>query len=216
MDAQTFDRLTVAMAKPPTRRRALRLLTAGLLGGLLAPRLARAVQRPDRDGDGLFDDDEELVYGTNPDVFDSDGDGSGDGEEVYYGANPLDAGSVAGVVGDGNDVTLAGTPDEVIALGGEQGEAVACDEAAGLVNCGAACANLAFDPLHCGYCGNVCPGGNGYEGVCSMGVCSLASVPGNGGVIHVGDVHSNCDDVPLPPGCYCVFNGQCVIADAGG
>jgi hypothetical protein len=44
--------------------------------------------RPDRDGDGLYDDDETGVYGTNPDAFDTDGDGSGDGEEVYYGTDP--------------------------------------------------------------------------------------------------------------------------------
>jgi hypothetical protein len=46
-------------------------------------------ERPDRDQDGLYDDDETGVYGTNPDVVDSDGDGSGDGEEVYLGTDPL-------------------------------------------------------------------------------------------------------------------------------
>jgi hypothetical protein len=46
-------------------------------------------ERPDRDGDGLFDDDETNVYGTNPDVFDSDGDGDSDGLEVYNGTDPL-------------------------------------------------------------------------------------------------------------------------------
>ncbi|MBA2519633.1 MAG: hypothetical protein H0V24_08200 [Chloroflexia bacterium] len=45
-------------------------------------------ERSDRDGDGLYDDDEVNVYGTNPDLWDTDGDGSGDGEEVYYGTNP--------------------------------------------------------------------------------------------------------------------------------
>jgi hypothetical protein len=81
-----FDRLTVAISRPPTRRSALRLLAGGVLVGLLAPRtsdLARAQPRPDRDGDGLFDDDEEEVYGTDPDVYDTDGDGVGDGEEIY-------------------------------------------------------------------------------------------------------------------------------------
>ena len=46
-------------------------------------------ERPDRDRDGLFDDDERDVYGTNPDVFDTDGDGVGDGEEVFNGTDPL-------------------------------------------------------------------------------------------------------------------------------
>ncbi|HEX2214400.1 MAG TPA: hypothetical protein VHH12_13330 [Mycobacterium sp.] len=49
--------------------------------------------RPDRDGDGLYDDDETIdgvnaEYGTDPDLFDTDGDGRGDGEEVYYGTDP--------------------------------------------------------------------------------------------------------------------------------
>ena len=91
MDAQTFDRWTVALARHPTRRTALRLLAVGALAGLVSPRLARAAMQADRDGDGLYDDDETTVYGTNPDAFDSDGDGSGDGEEVYLGTDPLTA-----------------------------------------------------------------------------------------------------------------------------
>jgi Bacterial TSP3 repeat len=46
--------------------------------------------REDRDGDGLFDDDEMTVYGTNPDVADTDGDGPDDGQEVFDGTNPND------------------------------------------------------------------------------------------------------------------------------
>ncbi len=53
---------------------------------------APAAERPDRDGDQLYDD-ETGVYGTNPDAYDTDGDGSGDGEEVYYGTDPTDANS---------------------------------------------------------------------------------------------------------------------------
>jgi hypothetical protein len=47
-------------------------------------------ERADRDGDGLYDDDETNVYGTDPGVFDTDNDGPGDGEEVYYGTDPND------------------------------------------------------------------------------------------------------------------------------
>lgn len=46
---------------------------------------------PDGDGDGLFDDDETNVYGTDPADFDTDGDGFSDGEEVFYGTDPLAA-----------------------------------------------------------------------------------------------------------------------------
>jgi thrombospondin type 3 repeat protein len=45
-------------------------------------------QRPDRDGDGLFDNDETDVYGTDPDNPDSDGDGVDDGQEVFDGTDP--------------------------------------------------------------------------------------------------------------------------------
>ncbi len=44
--------------------------------------------RPDGDNDGLFDDDEVDIYGTNPTVADTDGDGSSDGEEIYLGTDP--------------------------------------------------------------------------------------------------------------------------------
>jgi hypothetical protein len=57
----------------------------------------------DSDGDGLFDADETGVYGTNPYVYDTDGDGAGDGEEVYYGSNPLAADGNSGTSGIDSD-----------------------------------------------------------------------------------------------------------------
>jgi hypothetical protein len=45
-------------------------------------------QRPDRDGDGLFDDDETNVYGTNPDESDTDSDDVSDGQEVFNETDP--------------------------------------------------------------------------------------------------------------------------------
>ena len=57
------------------------LAGALLLGAtLMAP---GAAAQSDADADGLFDADEIGVYLTNPNVFDTDGDGLGDGEEVY-------------------------------------------------------------------------------------------------------------------------------------
>lgn len=94
MDSTRFDALTRAIAAPANRRGALRLLAAGLFGGLLPARAVGAAQRSDRDGDGLFDDDEEFVYGTNPDNPDTDGDGDDDGLEVFNGTDPLDGGPV--------------------------------------------------------------------------------------------------------------------------
>ncbi len=48
-------------------------------------------ERPDTDGDQLFDEDEGTgYYGTDPAVWDTDGDGASDGAEVYYGTDPND------------------------------------------------------------------------------------------------------------------------------
>ncbi len=102
MDPHTFDRLTANIAGQRSRRAALGLFSGAALAGLFSPRLARGAQRSDRDGDGLFDDDETGVYGTNPDFSDTDGDGWGDGTEIYYGTNPLDPNSHDEIVGNGD------------------------------------------------------------------------------------------------------------------
>jgi hypothetical protein len=79
--------------------------TAGAEAGLMqrqsfAPYPAQ--QRPDRDGDGLFDDDETEVYGTDPNDPDSDGDGIDDGQEVYDGTDPaVRSGTAGGECPDG-------------------------------------------------------------------------------------------------------------------
>jgi len=111
VDSRTFDRWTASIAEQRSRRATLGLLGGLALAGFVSPRLARGAQRSDRDGDGLFDDDETDVYGTNPDFYDTDGDGSGDGEEVYYGTNPLDPSSYTEVVGNGNDLGLSDPAD---------------------------------------------------------------------------------------------------------
>ncbi len=85
------DALPRSLPNARSRRGVARaILAATLLLGLafLAPPVAA---QADADGDGLFDLDESGVYGTNPQLFDTDGDGSGDGEEVYLGTNPLAA-----------------------------------------------------------------------------------------------------------------------------
>lgn len=48
----------------------------------------------DSDGDGISDEDENLIYGTNPLLKDSDGDGYSDREEIEGGYNPLGEGSL--------------------------------------------------------------------------------------------------------------------------
>ncbi len=139
MHVTHFDALTRSLVAPAPRRVALRLLTAGLLGTLLPARIARAAQHSDRDGDGLFDEDEEQVYSTNPDLFDTDGDGTGDGEEIYNRDNGL------------------GGPSDPLTPDGGGPVPVNC--AAGLTECGGICVDLANDRNHCGRCGGACAEG---------------------------------------------------------
>ena len=56
----------------------------------------------DSDGDGLTDDAETIVYGTDPLVSDTDGDGFSDGDEVFMGTNPVLACGVAALPPDFN------------------------------------------------------------------------------------------------------------------
>lgn len=64
---------------------------------------------PDRDGDGLSDDDE-LVLGTNPDHPDTDGDGLWDGTEIDLDTDPLNPDSDGDGLLDGNEVNLGTNP----------------------------------------------------------------------------------------------------------
>lgn len=175
MDARTFDRWTATVVRHPTRRGALRLLAGGLLSGLVAQHgvaPTRALQRPDRDGDGLFDDDEVEVYGTNPDVYDTDGDGASDGEEIYNrdqglpGPNdPLTPhGGAPPPPDDGDFCPDCGLQDEI-----PDGD-FTVDCAAGLTKCpGRGCVNLHQDAANCGVCGWDC--GNRDLSFCFLGTC---------------------------------------------
>jgi len=46
----------------------------------------------DSDGDGLSNNDEKNIYGTDPKKADTDSGGINDGQEVKQGLNPLDSG----------------------------------------------------------------------------------------------------------------------------
>ncbi|MCP5146253.1 MAG: hypothetical protein H6978_15700, partial [Gammaproteobacteria bacterium] len=64
----------------------------------------------DSDGDGLSDDDEVNVYGTQPGVADSDDDGLSDGAEVLvHGTNPNDADTDDDGLTDGAEVLQYGS-----------------------------------------------------------------------------------------------------------
>jgi hypothetical protein len=174
MDAHTFDRFVATVASRPSRRAALRLIAGGLLGvvwtrGGVAP--TRAAQRPDRDGDGLFDDDETDVYGTNPDNPDSDGDGIDDGQEVFDGTDPLTPNGGAQPPADGGVCAdCIGTEGP---MAGDIPGAEATCSGPGLALCPGGCTDIRSDPANCGVCGWVCAAGD----ICQGGLCTLASCP---------------------------------------
>ncbi|MCK6517338.1 hypothetical protein L6R46_20035, partial [Myxococcota bacterium] len=65
---------------------------------------------PDTDGDGLDDDDETSIYGTDPLNPDTDGDGLDDGEEVLtHETDPLDADTDGDGLDDGDELDTTGT-----------------------------------------------------------------------------------------------------------
>ncbi len=163
MDDTRFDNLTKRFANPTTRRAALRLLAGGLLAALVPASAARAAQRADTDGDGLFDDDETNLYGTDPTVFDTDCDGVGDGEEDFLGTDPLD---------------------------GDCGAAAPAPCPAGQFDCGAGCVDLASDALNCGACGVPCDTANGHY--CSGGFCTQPVAPTCSGLGGACAQYSDC------------------------
>ena len=99
MDISSFDRFA-----RHARRALAGAALAAVLGGVGASALpaAPAAAQPapvDSDGDGLYDEDEQYIYGTDPYNPDTDGDGRTDGQEIYDGTDPrsgLDVGGGAG------------------------------------------------------------------------------------------------------------------------
>jgi hypothetical protein len=165
MDAQTFDRWTTAFARRPTRRAAARLVAAGVFAGLGAPRLAHAAMQADRDGDGLFDADETDVYGTNPDVFDTDQDGIGDGEEIYN--------RDQGLPGPNDPLTPAGG-------GGGGGAPAACAPQGGSCVAANCCTGYCDgETCQCASDGRECRG----HAECCNGVCNPNGFCGNCGLL---------------------------------
>ncbi len=64
----------------------------------------------DPDGDGLTNYQEIIVYGTNPELADTDGDGVNDGQEIADGTNPLAADSDSDGLTDGDEKARGTSP----------------------------------------------------------------------------------------------------------
>lgn len=191
-----FDRWTVAITRRPTVALPSAYWPVACSAGCSPSTgaLVRAAQRPDRDDDGLYDDDETDVYFTDPDVYDTDGDGVGDGEEVYLGTDPrVNENAPVGCAGgltDCGGVYVDTVNDRLNcgACGMACAEFVNCWESncggipdpppatcaeQGLGECpgpnGPFCTNLWIDPNNCGFCGTSC---SLLEAtVCCNGVC---------------------------------------------
>ena len=111
-----------------------------------------AAARPDGDGDGLFDDDEVDVYGTDPKVADTDKDGASDGQEVFDKTDPKVAnngganGGNNGGANPGNGGANPGNGGANPGNGGGQAMGDFSGEVLGLINgqrAAAGCAALA-------------------------------------------------------------------------
>ncbi|MHA1231556.1 MAG: binary toxin-like calcium binding domain-containing protein [Candidatus Helarchaeota archaeon] len=71
---------------------------------------ATLIIKPDSDNDGLIDDDEINIYGTNPNNNDTDSDQLIDGDEINtYGTNPLNNDTDTDGISDGDEVNTYST-----------------------------------------------------------------------------------------------------------
>ena len=69
------------------------------------------LSRPDRDGDGVYDEFETIKFGTSLQEYDSDHDALSDGEELFeFGTDPLKADTDGDGKTDGDEVAQGGDP----------------------------------------------------------------------------------------------------------
>jgi Bacterial TSP3 repeat len=214
MDAHTFDRWTLAVTRSPTRRGALHLMAGGLIGGLLARHgagSANAAQRPDRDGDGLYDDDETDVYGTDPDNPDTDGDGIDDGQEVFDGTDPRTPAGGNGGDGCGGACAPSETCVGSVCVAPAPSSNQLC-AAQGLTDCGGVCTDTLNNASNCGACGNFC-GGYCVRGVCSCLAIGSACVYGVDVCCNAACLNGVCQC--SPPRDVCAYGSTCCSGVCG-
>jgi hypothetical protein len=185
MDTCTFDRLTAEVVGRPTRRDALRVLAAGLLGGLLSRQAApaRAAQID------IYEPPSEGMILTCAEGLTDCGAGCVD---TYW-----------------DDLNCGSCGVNCIAAGGEC-QSGSCRIPCGPTgfDCGGVCVSYLTDPNNCGGCGTVCPSGNYcYDGVCFGSACPAGHTNCQAGYcVDLGSDHSHCGFC----GNSCAWNQACV------
>ncbi len=79
-------------------------------GNVTTSEIVRLNIQPDKDKDGLGNDDEGDLYGTDPSIPDTDADGLTDGREVALGTNPVNADTDGDGVSDGDEIAQETDP----------------------------------------------------------------------------------------------------------
>jgi hypothetical protein len=221
MDTRTFDRLTAEVAGRPTRRAALRVLAAGLLGGLLS----RHTAAPARAAQIVVGPPTEGMILTCADAGLTDCGGAC----VATLTDPSNCGGCGVVCGPGwscvSGVCLGEAPPDGVSL-------IDC-AAQGMTDCGGVCTDLAADSANCGACGNSCPlGGYCEGGVCAGAIClggqtdcggycaDLLNDPANCGFCHNFCDSGTCSGGSCAPICFgggsvCTDDSACCSGDCG-
>jgi methionine sulfoxide reductase heme-binding subunit len=140
---------------------------AALLVFSLGAHFAEAAIK-DSDADGLSDDAEINQYHTNPQVFDTDGDGRGDGDEIIEGTNPLDKESSRIAELSAPDPGILGSPQKFAWYLGRASGILAFILLSGVVIFGLIISSRAFI--------NVVPGAVAYEAHRFIAWLALATI----------------------------------------
>ena len=187
MDGRTFDRLTTEAVRRPTRRAALRLLAAGLLGGLFsrhgaAPAGAAQVDIAGPPTDGM------ILTCAGAGLTDC----GGECVDIYWDSRHCGACGV-------NCIAASRECQSGICR-------LLCGPYA--LDCGGVCVNVVSDPNNCGGCGFVCPPGQ----YCHNAVCFGSQCPAGlnncqvGYCVDLSSDHSHCGVC----GRSCAWNQACV------
>jgi hypothetical protein len=201
MDARTFDQWSIAVARRPTRRTALRLLGGGLLGGLLAQRRHRAARAAQPCEDWWCTGAVEQFPGADVPLTCAD----------------LGLEDCAGICCNADETCIGGICQGIVVQPGTDIGVLLTCEGQGLWQCDGYCADIEIDPANCGGCRVVCGAGE----ACIGGACVPPPV-GNPCAAGLTDCGGTCVDLAGHAGhcgaCFnsCPLGGVCQGGVCGG